>query len=104
LHTVLFESGSQLHTIGQNAFANSPKLANIVLPNSVTTIGHSAFMGCTGLKQFRIPNSVTAMGFSPFQNWNSTQTITIVGYTPTSLPGGWNASWNSNCGANIVWI
>ena len=49
LTSVTFASGSQLESIGVNAFYSCSKLTSVTIPASVTSIGYGAFMGCSGL-------------------------------------------------------
>ena len=50
LQTVTFEEGSQLQTIGEEAFAECTALAEITLPRSVASLGEGAFADCNNLK------------------------------------------------------
>jgi len=70
LTTVTFAEGSQLATIGDNAFQNCTNLTNIAIPTNVTSIGDFAFSGCTGLTDIIIPASVTSIGFCAFSGEN----------------------------------
>lgn len=45
---------TQMYNIKKNAFENCNKLANIVLPKSITTVGSSAFLNCTSLTSLNI--------------------------------------------------
>jgi len=65
--------------IADNAFANSPNLTSIYIPNTVTTIGNSAFAN-TGITNFTIPSSVTTIGSHAFTNTGITN-ITIPAAT-----------------------
>ncbi len=49
LKTVVFESGSQIQTIGEYAFQQSDLSGTITIPPSVTSIGLSAFNPCSSL-------------------------------------------------------
>ncbi len=46
--------GSQVTTIGTQAFSHCTGLTAITIPNNVTTIDYNAFSHCTGLKNLRI--------------------------------------------------
>ena len=49
LTTVTFEKGSQLKTIGHNAYYECTSLTSIEIPASVETIGNTAFSDCSQL-------------------------------------------------------
>ena len=65
-----------LKKIGYEAFASTPKLTKIVLPNSLETIEESAFNG-SGLTSVTIPRNVATIGTYAFSN-NSLTDITIL--------------------------
>ena len=57
LATVLFENGSQLEIIGENAFSGCIALTQITLPDSLKEIRFGAFMDCSKLSgTFNLPN------------------------------------------------
>ena len=90
LESVTFETGSNLTSIGESAFASCYGITAITIPASVTsigdsafwntgletvtfapntelkTIGQGAFSACTSLKDITIPKSVTSLGDSAF--------------------------------------
>lgn len=73
-------------SIGANAFAECPKLAEIVIPEGVASIGASAFSGDTGLLKVRIPVSVTAIGDNAFKGCTSAKFYVVPGsYADTWL-------------------
>lgn len=74
--TILFESDSQLVTIGERAFNQSDELINFEIPNSVAHIGGNAFCQCP-ITNIEIPNSVISMGINPFEGCTSLETITV---------------------------
>jgi len=76
LTSIIFEPGSQLTSIGGNAFRNTG-LTSITIPYSVTTISSGAFLG-----------------------WTSTQTIYVEGRTST--PATFLFWWSDN--ARVVWL
>ena len=117
LQTIFFEEGSQLQTIGNNAFDNSA-LTAITIPASVITINltafsrcanlstvnfeensqletidHGAFMECYALKKITIPANVTFIGDNAFDNCQNLSVITILAQTPPSL--GKNAFYHT---------
>lgn len=52
---VTFAEDSALTSIGEQAFFNCAKLAEITIPNSVTYIGSNAFAGCASLEKISMP-------------------------------------------------
>lgn len=56
LTNVNFEQLTNLHIIGDNAFANSGVGGDIVMPEGLTTIGARAFDGCNNLKSVDLSN------------------------------------------------
>ena len=59
--------GTNVTSIGENAFQNASVLSQITIPSSVTSIGVNAFQGATSLTQITIPSSVTSIGANAFQ-------------------------------------
>lgn len=78
--TVTFENGSELTTIGQNAFQES-KVQSINLPSELTSIGASAFKQCGELTTINLPASLTTIGSSAFQSCGNFKTVNL----PASL-------------------
>ena len=101
LESVTFAEGSQLESIGEDAF-NSTVLSSIEIPASVTSIGEYAFSSCYNLESvtfaegshlesigdeafsdcdyltsITIPASVTSIGDGAFQNCSNLTSITI---------------------------
>lgn len=62
LTTVTFAEGSQLKSIGNNAFWGSehlyPRFKEIKIPDSVETIGNGAFRHCQNLERITLPNAL----------------------------------------------
>ena len=66
--SVVFETDSELVSIGDYAFSNNWRLSNpITLPNNITTIGEYSFLDCNALPAISIPN-VTTIGQGAFAN------------------------------------
>ena len=55
------EIGTNVTSIGSNAFGSCSGLTNVTIGNGVTSIGESAFVA-TGLISVTIPDSVTSIG------------------------------------------
>ncbi len=112
LASVIFESGSQLTTIGSNAFREAVltsielpdtlitigvsafgynRFTTLILPNSVTTIGNYAFQQSITLTKIIIPSSVSNMDRNVFAGSNVNLVI-YVGHA--SKPSGWHTNWN----------
>ena len=62
LESVIFESGSSLRIIKDNAFTSCDKLNNITLPDSLTEIEPYAFYGCYSLDCLVLPNNLKTIG------------------------------------------
>ena len=69
--------GNSVNIIKQGAFSNNPNISNITIPESVTTIEAGAFSG-----------------------WNSTQTISVLGYSSQEEATGYASGWNGNATVN----
>ena len=74
IKTVEFEDGSQLQTIGKNAFYYCPA-QDYVLPDTVTSIGGEAFMH-SGILSFAVPSKVKKIEKSLFYH-SSLESITF---------------------------
>ena len=59
------------------AFYNSPDLASISIPDSVTKIGESAFRDCSSLTSISIPDGVTEIDYHVFDGCSSLTSISI---------------------------
>ncbi len=88
-------------SIGYGAFWNCINLNSITIPNSLTSIDMYTFAGCTNITDITIPNSIISMENNVFEQWTSSQTINIKGYS--SAPSGWDYNWNAGCSAQINW-
>ena len=70
-------NGLPVTSIGDGAFSDCWRLANITIPNSVTSIGDSALSNCTSLTNITIPNSVTSIGDSALYWCSSLTSVTV---------------------------
>lgn len=68
----------KVDSIGTGAFSDSPGLASVIIPSSVTSIGYRAFKNCTDMTSVTIPNSVTSIGDEAFFNCQSLHSINIT--------------------------
>ena len=60
--------GSNVKSIGSDAFSDCTSLKSITIPDGVTEIDGYAFSGCTNLTSIIIPESVTEIGDRAFEN------------------------------------
>ena len=90
LESVIFETESQLNSIGTESFASCFSLTNILLPEGLQTIGAYAFSMCDKLPKLIIPSSVISIGNDAF---NYCTNLTIYCETQNSLVG-WDSCWN----------
>lgn len=58
--------GSAVVKLGDDAFADAPKMVAVVLPNGLKTIGARAFAGCRALTSAALPSSVETIGAGAF--------------------------------------
>jgi len=70
-------SGSNLPSIGNNAFSSCESLTSITIPSGVTSIGISAFDNCDSLTSVTIPSGVTRIEASAFVFCRSLASVTI---------------------------
>ena len=77
LESVTFAEGSQLTSIGDNAFNYCNALESIAIPNSVTSIGESAFEMCYGLVSATLSNSMETIPNSMFYECMGLKNVTI---------------------------
>ena len=64
------------------AFYNSPDLASISIPDSITEIGEGAFQCCSSLTSISIPDSVTEIGLHAFHGCSSLTGIHVNEHNP----------------------
>lgn len=90
LESIAFGVGSQLKSIGSEAFYYCTGLTSIVIPDSVASIGSYAFEDCTGLTNIVFPDSVTSIGDDAFYGCSG---LVEVDFENTQ---GWQVSTSSN--------
>lgn len=64
-------------TIPYDAFALTPNLTEVTLPDGITEIRNNAFMGCENLKSINIPDGVTCLNIYAFAGCTSLEKIDI---------------------------
>ena len=115
VRTVTFAPGSQLTTIGWNAFRSCEYLENIEIPASVTRIESHAFDFAHRIARLEIPPTVTYVGSDAFAEWGLGREL--VGGLPmgdlipqridihhnTLTPSGWNARWRALPNNAEIW-
>ena len=79
-------------TIGDNAFATSTNLVEVIIPDSVTTIGQYAFDDCTALKSVKIPKYVINIEYGAFDGCAALKTVEFPDYV-----GSINKAIFKNC-------
>lgn len=77
LKKVAFAAGSELESIGKDAFHWCKVLEEIELPSSVKTIGESAFEKCESLGSITIPEGVSGIAQYTFEGCINLNTVSI---------------------------
>lgn len=80
IKSVVIESGAT--TIGNEAFADCPKLTAVTIPATVTAIGNAAFRGCSSLSTITIPRKVAKIGEMAFSGCTGLTAIESKAVTP----------------------
>lgn len=91
--------GSNVETIGYNAFQNCYNLKEVTIPSSVTAIYNYAFSG-TAIGSLFVPSTVTSLGYCAFSSYSGGMVL-YCEYEQDNVPEGWNSSWN--CSNTVVW-
>ncbi len=77
LKKVAFAAGSELESIGKDAFHWCKVLEEIELPSSVKTIGESAFEKCESLGSITLPEGVSGIAQYTFRGCKNLTTVSI---------------------------
>ena len=77
LKKIEFINTSNIINIGTAAFASSPSLTTINLPDELRSIGNQAFYGCSSLTTINLPNNLTSIGSEVLRNCPSLTTINL---------------------------
>ena len=77
LKKVAFAAGSELESIGKDAFHWCKVLEEIELPSSVKTIGESAFEECESLGSITLPEGVSGIAQYTFEGCKNLTTVSI---------------------------
>ncbi len=83
-NAVALEIGTDVTSIGVDAFLDCTKLTSVTIPDSVTSIGNMAFQSCDKITSVMIPNSVTIIDSSAFWGCSGLTSVTI-GNSVTSI-------------------
>lgn len=76
--TVKYEDFEYIVTsIGDNAFKECDKIANVVLPSTVTSLGESSFASMTKLTNITFPSSLKKIGSHCFEDCNSLESLSL---------------------------
>ena len=111
---IVFAEGSQLKTIGSQAFHYNSALASVRLPDTVTVLKGSAFGYCANLRDVYIPDGVFSMTKTTFQQSPNVTLNVAAGsyaesfakqygipYTVRQAPV--TPLYSGSCGANAAW-
>ena len=86
---IVFEEGSELVKIGNNAFdANNRLCEPVVLPEGLITIGDMAFANCSNMPSIVIPSTVTTIGSSAFEGCYYMSNMQCNAITPPVVGSG----------------
>jgi|LSQX01.2.fsa_nt_gb hypothetical protein len=77
LESICFGDGSQVTSIGKQAFYGCQSLVNVTLPESLLSIEERAFGCCYVLTSITIPESLTSIGDGAFSYCYKLATVTI---------------------------
>ena len=118
------EVGSNVTSIGHNAFYNCDALTTISLPDTVTSMGDRVFFDCDNFTTINIPSQMTSIGKETFKwckvanitlpssiatlgqnlfaSCNTLTSVTFQGKTTAQVQGMSNYSWGIRSGCVIT--
>ena len=79
--------GYNVVSIGHRAFAGSPTLTSVIIPDGITTVSAEAFAACPNLSRVEISSTVSYIGDKAFANCTNLSYVNMKG-----LPGYVEAS------------
>ncbi|MCR5414056.1 MAG: leucine-rich repeat protein [Kiritimatiellae bacterium] len=95
---VVFESGSKLTSVGDNAFKGCTSLESIEFPEGLTTLGDGVFDGCSSLTQIALPSTLESLGTIDVSTTTALADSFGDGYWVTC---GWVIGYRGDCPAEI---
>lgn len=104
LRTVTFAEGSQLTTLGEQAFRSNRKMEsiNIEVCTQLTNFPSYIFYDCSSLRSLTVPVSVTEFGSSMFSYTSNMESITFLAQSvPESFYTYGNKLTTVNIGADV---
>ena len=84
-------------TTAGTTFNSSPRIKNIIFPNSLTTIGNTVFGGCFGLSELKFGSLLTSIGSSTFSGLNNIVSYMFLSTTPPSIASNTFTGINPIC-------
>jgi len=73
---------NSITSIGDTAFQDGTRLANVTIGSSVTNVGKWSFEGCSSLTSVTIPNSVASIGDGAFEDCTTLTRVYFSGHAP----------------------
>lgn len=83
--TRLDMSGAENLSIADEAFLDSYKLEDVILPDNTVSIGYKSFSGCISLKSITIPKHVASIGYGAYSDCEDVEYIYCAAATPPTI-------------------
>ena len=97
--------GYNVVSIGYRAFAGSPTLNTVAIPEGITTISAEAFAACPNLKNVEIGSSVSYIGALAFANSTNLSNVVFKGLLENIEGDAFdNTAWISNSSSEFVML